>query len=412
MVLRTGATMEIGDTWNESESHKDELTGRVVRRLTSAGRINQTPTYHTNSGFTADGSSLAFASVRNGATWMIRADVKSGDLTALWSSRGIGDRNYIHRGMGLRFDDVDARGVCGNRVCMAPRSQTVVFTVERQMMAVDIRTCQARVLLDDCGDEWIFGAPCVSPDEKYVAVALSSSHPEMRGGTWTLTPRNPYTDYLHSLRIIRLPLDPSGEVEVLYEHPVPAQSAHCAYCPGDDSLLYFDLDLPPGYWGGGDGHTPRIWLLDTATGAVRPLKQNYPGPFQSHQAWLWDGSGLCYHGHATAGGEYFGIAKPDGCVVWEQVFPGASAYGHTTPDARKQALIIDGTFSTDTLHWLDWAASTGETPVLEPICIHGNEWGSLPGQYSHPHPLTDASGDWISFTSARGGRSDVYVVER
>jgi hypothetical protein len=336
--------------------------------------------------------------------------MKSGDLTALWRSPGVGDRNYIHRGMSLRFADVDARGICGNRVCMAPRSETAVFTVGRELLAVDIHTCQARLLLEDCGDEWIFGAPCVSPDEQHVSIALSSSHPEMRDGAWTLTPQRPYWDYLHALRLIQIPLAHPGKVEILYEHPAPAQSAHCAFCPTDGDLLYFDLDLPPAYWRGGDGLTPRIWLLDIPTSQVRPLKETYPGPFQTHQAWLWDGSGLCYHGHASAGGEYFGITAPNGRVMWEHAFPDAFAYGHHTPDARRKALIIDGMFSTDTLHWLYWDEPKRDHPVLEPICLHGTEWGSLPGQYSHPHPLTDASGNWISFTSARSGRSDIYVV--
>ena len=64
--------MEIGDTWNESEYYSDELTGRLIRRLTTAGRINQTPTYHTNAGFSSDGRFLAFVSIRD-ATWVVRA---------------------------------------------------------------------------------------------------------------------------------------------------------------------------------------------------------------------------------------------------------------------------------------------------------------------------------------------------
>ncbi len=403
--------MNVGDTWNESELFNDALTGRPVRRLTTRGRINQTPTYHTNSGFTADGRSLAFASVRDAATWIIRADVETGELTALWRAPGIGDRSYIHRGMSLRFPDVDGRGICGNRVCMAPRAQTVVFAVERSVVAVDIRTCRSRVLLDDCGDEWIFGAPCVSPDEQYVAFALSSSHPEMRGGKLTLTPKRRYLDYAHSLRFVRVPMDGSGAMELLYEHPAPAQSAHCAFCPVDGNLLYFDLDLPPAYWCGGDGMTPRIWLLDINSRQVRPLKRNYPGRFQVHQAWLWDGSGICYHGAATGGGEYFGVANVDGKTVWEEVFPQAKAYGHNTPDARKRAFIIDGMFSTDKLQWLYWGDLAGGTPRLEPICLHSTEWDGLPGQYSHPHPLTDPAGRFVSFTAARGGRSDIYAVQ-
>jgi hypothetical protein len=279
------------------------------------------------------------------------------------------------------------------------------------MLAVDIRSCEPWILLEDCGSEYIYGAPCISPDEQHVVVALSTGHPEMSAGAWTLTPQRPYRSYLHSLRIIRIPLARTGAPEILYEHPVPAQSAHCAFSPTDSSLLYFDLDLPPGYWGGSDGFTPRIWLLDVDRRTVRPLKDRYPGPFQTHQAWLWDGSGLCYHGPASSGGEYFGVATPTGTTLWEETYPDVCAYGHLTPDARRTALILDGTFTKDRLQWLYWRESTRAAPSLEPICRHGTEWGSLPGQYSHPHPLTDASGHWISFTSARGGRSDVYVVD-
>ena len=66
---------------------------------------------------------------------------------------------------------------------------------------------------------------------------------------------------------------------------------------------------------------------------------------------------------------------------------------------------------TPTYHTNSGSRSTAEAPALEPICAHGTDWGSLPGQYSHPHPLGDPSGRWVSFTSARDGRSDVYVVD-
>ncbi len=328
--------MDVGETWNESREHADPLTGRTVRALTARGRINQTPTYHTNSGFSADSRWLVFASVREGATWVLRAEVATGQLKALWRAHGIGDRSYLHRGMGLAFADVDGRGICGNRVCIAPRTRLAVFTCETALHAVDLDTCAHRVLAD-VGEEWIFGAPCVSPDERHVAIALSSAHPQLLAGR---AAANRYVDYRdHRLRIIRVPTDGNGAVEVLYEHR-PAQSAHCAYCPTDGRLLYFDLDLPPRYWGGGDGRTPRIRLLDLATGRARPLKDSYPGPFQTHQAWLWDGSGMCYHGGLPGGGEYFGIASVAGETLWEQQYPQASFYGHHTPGARRAALIL------------------------------------------------------------------------
>jgi len=400
--------MEVGETWNESVAYRDPLTGRRVRRLTTRGRVNQTPTYHTNSGFTRDGRRLVLVSVREKATWVLLADVQSGQLKAVYRAPGIGDRSYIHRRMALDFPDVDGGGICGNRLCIAPGLQMAVFACGQQLLAVDVDTLESRTLIEDCGEEWIFGAPCVSPDERHVAITLSSAHPEILDGR---RPTKRYLDFPdHCLRIVRVPMA-GGAAEVLYERS-PAQSAHSAWRPTDASILYFDLDLPPRYWCGSDGATPRIWLLDVATGGARPLKERYPGAFQVHQAWLWDGTAMAYHGPLADGGVYVGIADVDGSTRWEREFPGATHYGHLTPDARRPALIMDGDFSRDRLQWLYYDEEEPRAgPRLEPVCLHSTQWGSIPGQYSHPHPLTDSSGRWISFTSARDGRSDVYVVE-
>jgi len=407
--------MDIGHRWNESRCERDPLTGREIRLLSTTGRINQTPTYHTGSGFTHDGRYLVFVSVRNGATDVLRAELATGELTLLWRAPGIGDRNYLHRGMGLAFDDVDGRGICGNRVCVVPKRQLAVFCCERSLYAVDLHSCEARVLIADIGARRIFGAPCVDPDERHVAIALSSAHPELAAGEPATRSYTEFPD--HCLELVRVPLD-GGEMELLYRHQ-PAQSAHCAFCPSDGDLLYFDRDLPPGYWGGGDGCTPRIWLLDLRSGEARPLKRDFPGPFQTHQAWLWDGSALAYHSHGlwnadrsgTRPGFYLGVTAVDGTTRWEYRSERPGHYGHLSPDPRHPALIVDGDFSDDLLQWCYYDGPDGAEPRLEPICVHGSEWGSLPGQYSHPHPLCDRGGRWISFTRARGGRSDVCVVD-
>ena len=400
--------MDIGDRWNESETQRDPLTGRLVRRLTTRGWLNQTPTYHTNSGFSADGRWLALVSVREGATWVLRADTATGELTTIWRAPGSGDRNYIHRGMGLSGPAVNGRGMAGNRLCLAPRSCRAVLTCERQLLTVDLHTGDTRVLIEDVGQDWIYGAPAVSPDEAWVAIALSSAHPELSAG---LAVTRPYTSFPdHRLRLTAVPLDGDGPARILYERE-GAQSAHCAYCPTDGELLYFDLDLAPRYWEGSDGRTPRIWLLDLRTGQARPLKSAYPGPFQVHQAWLWDGSAMAYHGYLPGGGVYIGIAERDGRTRWERSFPEARHYGHLTPDPCRPALILDGDFVPDLLQRLYYDRPDDAPPRLEPICVHGSEWESIPGQYSHPHPLVDASGRWLSFNRAQGGRSDVCLVD-
>ncbi|MBU4285403.1 MAG: oligogalacturonate lyase family protein, partial [Verrucomicrobia bacterium] len=179
----------------------------------------------------------------------------------------------------------------------------------------------------------------------------------------------------------------------------------------DPNLLYFDLDLPPAYWNGSDGKTPRIWILDISSRNTRPLKKSFPGPFQTHTSWLWDGSALAYHGPLPGGGIYLGITTPDGQTRWEQSFPKARNYGHVAADPSRPALILDGDFSTDRLQWLYYDKPNDGTPRLEPICRHQTEWKSIPGQYSHPHPLADPTGHWIAFNAARRGRSDVFVVD-
>ena len=399
--------MNVGHTWNEAVAYADPLTGRLVRRLTSAGRINMTPTYHTHSGFTADGEFLAFVSVREGATYVLKAHVETGELTALWRAPGVGDRSYLHRSMEQAGPGWDGRGICGNRLCLAPRSGQAVFTCERTLRVVDLRTQAERVLLADCGEEWIFGAPAVDPEEQWVALALSSAHPQMLAGEPVTRDYRSYGD--HRLRLVRVALDGSGRMETVFEHE-DAGSAHCAFCPTDPDLLYFDLDMAPQYWCGGDGVTPRVWLLHVGSGRAHPLRGE--PLFQVHTAWLWDGSALAYHGFLPGGGVYLGLTQPDGATIWEGKYPQARAYGHLTPDRTRPALILDGDFSPDTLQWLVTDGPPGPEPELEPICRHDTEWDSIqPGsQYTHPHPLADPTGQWVAFNAARDGRQDVYVV--
>ena len=242
---------------------------------------------------------------------------------------------------------------------------------------------------------------------------MVSAHPQILVGEPVTRGYKEFDD--HQLRILLVPMDGSGQAEEVFSRH-PAQSAHSAFCPADGNLLYFDLDLPPHYWGGGDGKTPRVWLLDLCTGQARPLKEDWPSPFATHTVWLWDGSALAYHGSMPAGGIFIGIADTRGRTIWERVWKDVDFYGHLTADPKRPALVLDGDFSRHRLQWLHYADepadASGDAPCrIEPICIHGTEWRSLPGQYSHPHPLTDPAGRWISFTKAAGGRSDVCVVD-
>lgn len=397
----------VGSSWNERSSHRDPVTLRWVHRLTKLGQYNQTPTYHTNTAFSADGRYLVFASARGEQSYIVRADVESGKLTALYEARGIGSRDYIHPFNGHEFGD--GRGVSGNRLALAPRTGWAVFALERSLLAVHIGGLQVRTLIQDIGPEWIFGAPSISADESSVVVALSSAHPQIVRGEIVDRDYISYPD--HRMRLVVVPLA-GGAARTIYERQ-PCQCSHSSYNPVHQSLIYFDVNVPPLYWNGNDGgKTPRLWLVDERDAKARPFRGSFAGVFVTHAAWTWDGEAIAYHGFLGPGGFgsgiFIGLARRDGTVIRDYVFPDTHGYGHLNPDPRRQALILDGDVLDGVLSWLYYDA---EQPRVEVICRHDTAWESLPGQYSHPHPQSDPTGRWISFNAARNGRSDVYVVE-
>ena len=130
--------------------------------------------------------------------------------------------------------------------------------------------------------------------------------------------------------------------------------------------------------------------------------------FQVHCAWTWDGTGVLYHGRSAESGYFIGVTSPQGETIREYLFRDAGAYGHVSAMAGRPAIILDGNLSTDQLLWLYYDQ---EQPRVESIARHGTDWGALPWQYSHPHPLSDPTGRWITYNAAARGRSDIFIVE-
>jgi hypothetical protein len=100
--------------------------------------------------------------------------------------------------------------------------------------------------------------------------------------------------------------------------------------------------------------------------------------------------------------------RPDGEVVREIAFPHAVHYGHcSAAEPGRPAWVLDGNLTSDLLLWVYYDR---EDPRIEVIARHGSEWKTLPGQLTHPHPLSSPCGRWVSWNAARGGRTDVSVV--
>lgn len=394
-----------GEGWNESETYRDPWTLRRVRRVTTAGLYNQTPTYHTNVGFSADGEFLVFGSAREGASAVFRCHVPTGDITQLIDPLpGVGGWGEVARGgSGLG----NGLGVTGT-ICLAPRGRWAVFIAARALRAVQIETLEERTLIADIGADSVSGMPSIDPEETHVILPVMLAHPEFVAG------RRPTRSYMECfaepgsqhLRLLRVPLA-GGETETAYEE-AGISSGHCPHCPTDPDLLLVDRDLPPRYWAGSDGRTNRIWTLRLSTGELTELPPRDRARFQVHSAWTYDGEQVLYHGRSAEGGHYIGVTDPHGRTLREYGFRGAPHYGHVSAMAGRPAIILDGNLSTDMLLWLYYDR---EQPRVEVIARHGTDWGALPGQYSHPHPLSDPTGRWISFNAAHRGRSDVFIVE-
>ncbi len=407
-----------GDTWNESQTHTDELTGRTVRRVTTAGLWNEKPGYHTNTTFTADGEFFIFATGRDGKSALCKAHCATGDITLLtdWED-AMGSPQMAHKDPG-EFP-WGAEGIPGCVPCLAPKSGWAVYLDGWAVKAVNIRTLEQHTLACDLGQSWIAGVISIDASEKNVVIPMMPGHPELIAG-------KPHTkSYIESFpngegmatRYLTMPLTGGPHRDLLIDPG--CGSAHCPHSPVDDDLICADRDLPSSFWGGGDDwKTPRCWTLRVSTGEFTPLPPRSEKKFQIHAAWTWDGQYIVYHGFDEAGdgpGEngdwtwYVGVTKPNGEVFREWVLPHAPHYGHVSAaGGDRPAIILDGHISQDRLRFLYYDA---EDYRLEDICKHDTDWWSLPGQLTHPHASTDRAGKWIAFNTAHGGRSDIWLVE-
>ena len=384
-----------GYTWNESETYRDAWTLREVRRITTKGEINQAANYHTNIGFTADGEFMAFWTKRLDHGVICKAHVESGDITML--TEPTPDYGF----------EPELQGGPYPRLCIAPQKRWVVYTQGKSLRAVHLDILEERILIDDVGAEWVIGYPSVSADEQVVIVPVVPEHPQVAKGE--LVTRQYYDCFPDKsnmqMRLLQVPLL-GGDVETIYQED-GCRTAHCPHSPTNSDLLLFDRDFPPRFWGGSDGVTNRAWILDIPSGKLTEVPSRDDSMFQVHSVWTFDGEHILYHGRSAQGGKYIGVCDRNGNLVHEYGFHDKDYYGHVSAMVDRPAILLDGDVSSDKLVLLYY---DNEQPRLEVVAEHHTHWGSIIGQATHPHPLCDPTGKWISFTSAQRGRSDVFVV--
>lgn len=385
-----------GKVWNESEVYKDPVTLRSVRRITTAGIVNTVPSYHTNQSFSEKGDEVIFITVREGKSYLCKADLLTGDITCLTDPvEGMGGLNEWGRfgnGKGIPIGAV-----------LAPKSRWAYYVVERQIRAVHLDTLEEKVVMGGVGEDYFIESLAVSADEKNFIYAVDALHPAQTGGL--------------QFQII---LQPFGEESKTLLEEKGVAAGHLMFNPVDPDLFLFNRDKGPSCMHRADEHS-RTWIYRLSDDSVTEVKTVEKQNFQTHTAWTWDGKGVVYHGmlansdwryNMNDAGWYIGLAGLNGNPIREYSFPDARYYGHVSATVGKNAVIIDGNLMDGMLMWLYF---DGEIPRIEMIAQHGTDFTTMPGQYSHPHAISDPSGRWIVFNSARriiftGARSDIYAV--
>lgn len=416
--------MEAGTRWNESVELRDSATGRFTRRLTVGGMLNNTPTYHHGSAFTADSRYLVLVTVRAGRSAIVRAEVATGELTVLAGVEGFGRASSGEQHLWAP-GPLGAGGFAPTNVALAPGSGWAVAACAEKLLAVHVETGELRTLYTyEAG--WSGATPGADRSGRRAYLPLVPKHPQFDPAR----PHQPLDSYsqlmldrhggIHS-RVVEVEID-TGACRMVYEDDI-AGCNHILLSPVDDDLALVDRDLPPTFSYYGDNcESPRAHLLRLSTGQLTPLRPRNRHQFQSHVNWNRDGTAIYYHGPAYEGheqpvrpggrlGEMFvGVSDLEGRSVFEMNLP-AYQYGHVSTHTQADAIVSDGLFTPDCICAMHYREldSRGQ-PRIELLGRHGTDWSGLPGQLSHPHCHVSPDGRWLSYNRVAGGRSDVYVI--
>ena len=135
----------VGTTFNESTVFRDEVTLRPTRRLTRLRDPNQTPTYHLNNGFSADGRYLALMTQNyDGGSAILRAETFTGDLTVVDATQPGAPNHFIE----------------GNDLTLWSQAGLIVTKLgEVALYAYDVESLEKRVLIDRFESDYFYWPP-------------------------------------------------------------------------------------------------------------------------------------------------------------------------------------------------------------------------------------------------------------
>jgi oligogalacturonide lyase len=386
----------IGQRWaSEIREFKDEKTGRTVRQLTSAG--NNVHLYFTENSFDRHRDEIIF-----------RSDRASGEDRAPHE-----DPHYDLFRMDLGTGDIvqlSAEAEPIGSVTKTSDSRIVVFMVGKTVKALDTETGEVSTIYEEAGD-YFLGAPSISANRRYVAFCRNEDVEVPRGPNYA-----GFKDRFYLIKDGRITvayLDGSGWFDAFKD---THYLGHFQFCPDDSTLGTFCHEGP---W-----HlvTQRIWLLDFASGEVRPCFRQGEQDSVGHEFWTQDGHiffdnrGPGHDGTITSERTqavathvavkqstmipFVGLLDRRGNMIRRIDMPYYCNHYHANPD--NTTLVGD---DVDDLVLID---ISGSEAALEVLCNHGTSWHT---QTSHCHPTWGWDGRRILYASDRGGRVNLYLIK-
>lgn len=371
--------MPAGDiTPAEWRTFTDAQTGVEVRQLTNY-KGHSHHLYFTNSGWYDGGRRLLFGSDHGNRTNLFGVHLESGEITQLTDL----DQPPPPAETSFLFTSVN------------PTRDEAYFWHDRDLVAVDLHSCDSRVLYQ-APPGFMLNMTNVTADGELVCSVMYEDLSEQFGvdllhgyvGFEEYWAANPLS------RIIAVNTK-TGEANVAFEEH--SWIGHINTSPTRSDVLTFCHEGP---WHKVDN---RIWGLDIPSGKAWRIRETSNGERVGHEYWYADGDRVGYHGNNADGSAFFGSVRYDDSDRAEITASHGSMHFHSN---GADLIVGDGSRTDPRL--LLWRRIGDRYDGPRVLLKHR---GSFQIQAVHVHPRLSADNTQVVFTTDASGYGNVHIVD-
>lgn len=359
--------------------------------------------YFTSTSLSADGRHVVAIGERDGNPNLFRIDLDNGDIGQLTGNEDGILRSYVY------FEGQPYRGLGKASVSFDAVRGVLYYLQGREIRAVDLEG-RERVLATLPGDQ-VTAFTHVSADGTRLCVPTTDAAAFTEDAAWSERHKgiDARVRRLGLKSYLRVYATETGE-ELACESVPSAWVTHVQFSPNNAEHILYNHEWPA------DCGIRRVWLWDGKQ--HRALRSEGNGrsrkDWTCHEMWERDGEAVIYHGLYEDGRAYIGRIPLSGAPIAELALPqGWGRYGHFTVGPSRADLVTDGYYhggaedGSRTCPWIshldvDWDSGRVSWRVL------GRSDSSWDSQDSHPHPILDAAGDFVYFTSDKEGKRAIY----